>query len=52
MGAGRWIMPRLEKIFDREPLYAGRDAAASPAVGLLALHRAQLAKFLKTAFTG
>ena len=51
MGAARWIAPQLEEIFGRRPAYAGRDAAASPAVGLLAMHRAQLAAFLKRAFT-
>ncbi len=51
MGAGRWIAPQLEAIFGRKPLYAGRDAASSPAVGLLAMHRVQLNKFLKQAFT-
>ena len=51
MGAARWIIPQLEEIFGRKPVYAGRIAAASPAVGVLSLHRAQLAKFLKQAFT-
>ncbi len=51
MGAGRWIAPQLEAIFGRKPLYAGRDAASSPAVGLLAMHRVRLNKFLKQAFT-
>jgi len=51
MGAFRWIAPQLEEIFGRRPLYAGRDAAASPAAGILALHRAQLASFLKRAFS-
>ena len=50
-GAGRWIMPQLESIFGRKPVYAGRPAAASPAVGLLSKHRSQLAAFLKEAFT-
>ena len=45
MGAWRWIAPQLEEILGRKPAYAGRDAAASPAVGLLALHRVQLAGF-------
>ena len=31
--------------------YAGRDAASSPAVGLLVLHRQQLATLLHNAFT-
>ena len=51
MGAWSYIAPHLEEIFGRKPVYAGRDAAASPAVGLLALHRMQLATFLKKAFS-
>ena len=51
MGAARWIMPQLETLFGRKPAYAGRCAAASPAVGTLAVHRLQLATFLKQAFT-
>jgi 2-oxoglutarate dehydrogenase E1 component len=51
MGAARWIAPQLEAVFGRRAVYAGRDAASSPAVGLLALHRAQLASFLKKAFS-
>lgn len=51
MGAWTFIAPQLEEIFGRKPVYAGRDAASSPAVGLLALHRQQLAHFLQSAFT-
>ncbi len=51
MGAWTFIAPQLEEIFGRKPIYAGRDPAASPAVGMLALHRLQLASFLKKAFT-
>jgi len=51
MGAWTWIAPQLEAIFGRKPLYAGRDASASPAVGTLALHRLELAAFLKQAFS-
>ena len=51
MGAWAFIAPQLEEIFGRKPVYAGRDAASSPAVGLLALHRLQLATFLRNAFT-
>ncbi|MBX3735992.1 MAG: 2-oxoglutarate dehydrogenase E1 component [Candidatus Didemnitutus sp.] len=51
MGAARFIMPQLETTFGRKPAYAGRPAAASPAVGTLAKHRTQLASFLKDAFT-
>jgi 2-oxoglutarate dehydrogenase E1 component len=51
MGAWNWIAPQLEAVFGRKPVYAGRDASASPAVGLLALHRQELAALLKDAFT-
>jgi 2-oxoglutarate dehydrogenase E1 component len=51
MGAWSFIAPQLEEIFGRKAVYAGRDAAASPAVGLLALHRMQLATFLQRAFS-
>ncbi len=51
MGAWNYIAPHLEELFGRKAIYAGRDAAASPAVGLLALHRMQLATFLRKAFT-
>ncbi len=51
MGAWAWIAPQLEEVFGRKPHYAGRDASASPAVGSLALHKLELAAFLKQAFT-
>ena len=51
MGAWPWIAPQLEDIFGRKAAYAGRDASASPAVGSLALHKIELAAFLKEAFT-
>jgi 2-oxoglutarate dehydrogenase E1 component len=51
MGAWSFIAPHLIDIFGIVPLYAGRDASASPAVGSLALHRHELAAFLKDAFT-
>ncbi len=51
MGAWSWIAPQLEEIFGRKPAYAGRDAAASPAVGALALHKLELADLLRDAFT-
>jgi 2-oxoglutarate dehydrogenase E1 component len=51
MGAWSWIAPQLEDVFGRKPLYAGRDASASPAVGSLALHKIELAAFLKQAYT-
>ena len=51
MGAWSYIAPQIEEIFGRKAVYAGRDAASSPAVGLLALHRMQLTTFLQKAFT-
>ncbi|PTY03151.1 2-oxoglutarate dehydrogenase E1 component [Opitutaceae bacterium EW11] len=51
MGAWTFIAPQLEDIFGRKATYAGRDASASPAVGSLAVHRMELAAFLKDAFT-
>jgi 2-oxoglutarate dehydrogenase E1 component len=51
MGAWSYIAPHLEDLFGRKPLYAGRDASASPAVGSLALHKLELAALLKQAFT-
>ncbi len=50
MGAWSFISPQLAEIFGFTPLYAGRDAAASPAVGALALHKFELAAFLQDAF--
>ena len=51
MGSWTYIAPQVEELFGRKAVYAGRDAAASPAVGLLAMHRTQLATFLRKAFT-
>jgi 2-oxoglutarate dehydrogenase E1 component len=50
MGAWSWIAPQLGKVFGKVPIYAGRDASSSPAVGSLALHRMELAGLLKDAF--
>jgi 2-oxoglutarate dehydrogenase E1 component len=49
-GAWTFIAPQLEAIFGRKPLYAGRDASASPAVGALALHKIEQAALLQQAF--
>ncbi|MCX6955900.1 MAG: 2-oxoglutarate dehydrogenase E1 component [Verrucomicrobia bacterium] len=51
MGAWSYIAPQLSEIFGYLPLYAGRDAAASPAVGALALHRFEHAAMLQDAFS-
>jgi 2-oxoglutarate dehydrogenase E1 component len=50
MGAWSFIAPQLAEIFGRAPVYAGRDAAASPAVGALALHKLELTALLHDAF--
>jgi len=50
-GAWTYIAPQLEEIFGRKAVYTGRDASASPAVGSLAVHKHELAAFLKDAFS-
>lgn len=50
MGAARFVRPLLEQAIGRKPLYAGRDAAASPAVGSLNVHRIEQLKLLTDAF--
>jgi 2-oxoglutarate dehydrogenase E1 component len=50
MGAWSHLAPELEEIFGRKPRYVGREAAASPAVGALAVHKIELNAFLKDAF--
>jgi len=51
MGPWSFIAPHLEETFGGKPAYAGREAAASPAVGTLSLHRFELSILLKEAFT-
>jgi len=51
MGAWRFLRPYLEEVSGQDVLYAGRDAAASPAVGSLALHRKEQAALVDAAFT-
>jgi 2-oxoglutarate dehydrogenase E1 component len=50
MGAWSYIAPELEEVFGRKARYIGREAAASPAVGALAVHKIELNAFLKEAF--
>jgi 2-oxoglutarate dehydrogenase E1 component len=50
MGPWTHIAPQLEEIFGRKPSYAGRDAASSPAVGALAVHKLELNALLHDAF--
>ena len=52
MGAYTFILPQLQKLFGREVFYAGRKAAASPAVGALFLHRKRQAALVEEAFCG
>ncbi|MBT5813465.1 MAG: 2-oxoglutarate dehydrogenase E1 component [Opitutales bacterium] len=51
MGAWTYISPQLESILGIRPIYAGRDASASPAVGTMALHKSELETFLSEAFS-
>ena len=50
MGAWTFIEPRLRKLFGREIAYAGRDASASPAVGLLVRHKREQSCVVRDAF--
>jgi 2-oxoglutarate dehydrogenase E1 component len=51
MGAWRFLKPYLEEVSGKNVLYAGRDAAASPAVGSLALHKIEQKQLIEDAFT-
>jgi 2-oxoglutarate dehydrogenase E1 component len=51
MGAWSYIAPQLAQAFGRDPGYAGRDAAASPAVGTVYQHKLELAALLNSAFS-
>jgi len=51
MGAWSYIAPRLQDLFGKPFAYAGRDASASPAVGVMALHKLELERLLEDAFT-
>jgi 2-oxoglutarate dehydrogenase E1 component len=50
MGGWTFIAPRLMEALEKMPLYAGRDEAASPAVGSLAMHKHEQAALVKEAF--
>ena len=51
MGAATYIRPRLADLLGKPVHYAGRDAAASPAVGALSLHKIEQQALLEAAFT-
>ncbi|NDV61160.1 2-oxoglutarate dehydrogenase E1 component [Puniceicoccales bacterium CK1056] len=50
MGAWRFIEPRIEEATGIRPQYAGRDSAASTAVGSLVLHKMEQANLVEKAF--
>ena len=51
MGAWRFILPYIQDVTGRRPAYAGRDAAASTAVGSLAVHKIEQQQLIEDAFT-
>ncbi|HEY6871161.1 MAG TPA: 2-oxoglutarate dehydrogenase E1 component [Geobacteraceae bacterium] len=51
MGAWNFIRPRLAEILGREPRYAGRPEAASPATGSHRLHKEEQERVLAEAFS-
>ena len=51
MGAWRFLAPYIREATGRDPLYAGRDAAASPAVGSLGVHKREQKQLVEDAFT-
>ena len=51
MGAWRFLLPYIEEVAGKRPAYAGRDAAASTAVGCLAAHKIEQAQLIEDAFT-
>ena len=50
MGAWSFVAPLVEEALGLRPLYAGRDAAASPAVGSLSVHKIEQADVIRQAF--
>ena len=50
MGGWSFVAPLIEETLSLRPLYAGRDAAASPAVGSLSVHKIEQADVIRQAF--
>lgn len=50
MGSWSFIAPLLEQATGMKPRYAGRVPSASPAVGSLAMHRAEQSALIESAF--
>jgi len=51
MGAWSFMEPRLRKLFNRDFLYAGRDASASTATGSHAIHDLEQLELVNQAFS-
>jgi 2-oxoglutarate dehydrogenase E1 component len=51
MGAWSFMSPIIEEVLGIRPLYAGRDAAASPAVGSINVHKIEQADLMAQAFS-
>jgi 2-oxoglutarate dehydrogenase E1 component len=51
MGAARFVIPNLRRLFGREIAYAGRQASASPATGMFKVHQRQQEALLEAAFS-
>jgi len=51
MGAWTFLAPRIRDAVGMEPVYAGRDEAASPAVGSLKIHQKEQAQLVEAAYT-
>jgi 2-oxoglutarate dehydrogenase E1 component len=50
MGGWSFIAPLIEETLELRPVYAGRDAGASPAVGSLSVHKIEQADLIRQAF--
>ena len=51
MGGWTFIAPRIMETIEQMPRYAGRDEAASPAVGSLAMHKYEQTGLVEAAFS-
>jgi len=51
MGAYEFMKKRLEALFHKKMIYAGREASSSTAVGALALHHIEQARLVSKAFS-
>ena len=51
MGGWSFIFPYLLELSGRVPIYIGRDAAASPAVGSAAIHKKEQSELIRKAIT-